>query len=200
MLILYTAHLHGDLPYLPRLATFLQQVQQERGQALLLDLGGACSPAVWHCAATDGRSALVVLDGMGYHAANVDGMSAANRHKLQGVTSMGLVDVQHAWRYQVPPVSDDTIIVGTVPVPALRLSIVLQPHAETRLQDKILTLQSVHKGAVGAVTLDLAQTEPRLIQHEILTVPTHLRPDIAIQAAVEFVLEEAQRYQAPPNQ
>ncbi len=91
--ILYTANIRGDLALLPRLYTFLKSLQADLRQfapedesevmlcavqprpvqTLLLDLGDSCAPDVWHCAATGGRSTLIALDAMGYHAANVTG-------------------------------------------------------------------------------------------------------------------------------
>ncbi len=69
----YSAGIGGDLALLPRMFTLIQQLRARANQpALLLDLGGTCADSVWHCRATGGRSALIVLDGMGYHAANVE--------------------------------------------------------------------------------------------------------------------------------
>src|SRR5690349_16457301 len=64
--IIYTYQLRGDLAWLPRLYTFIRQlaqdIEQEYGtKPLLLDLGEACVPESWHCAATDGRSMLLAL-------------------------------------------------------------------------------------------------------------------------------------------
>nr|MCU0511858.1 hypothetical protein [Anaerolineae bacterium] len=141
--LLYTSHLGGDLARLPRLYTFLEQIEAAHGPALRLDLGAGCAPDVWHCQATEGRSVPVVLDGMGYHAANVSGMSADSRHKLAAVVNMALVDERHAWRYDVPPVRDEEVLVCAVPVPALRLCIVLTPAETARLAERTLFLPAV---------------------------------------------------------
>lgn len=192
--ILYTGNLHGEMALLPRLYTFIEQVEHERGiQTLRLDLGHACAPEVWHCKATDGRSVVVALDGMGFHAAHITGMSADSRQKLQDTVNMGLVDAQHAWRYDVPPVRDDGIIVSSVPTPALILCIVVSPAKKTELADKTLFLQAVEAGQIGLVSVDISP-EPALRWHEILTVPPDTRPDATITAAVQFVEDEARFY------
>ena len=82
--ILYTANLRGNLDLMPRLHTFLRRVRQDfNGRVLKLDAGNACDSTVWHCAATGGRSALLVLDAMGFTAANVSGvLSAEGRARL----------------------------------------------------------------------------------------------------------------------
>lgn len=92
--ILYTAKIRGDLTLLPRLYTFLQKLKAEaQHPVLLLDLGESCVDDVWHCAATGGRSTLVVLDGMGYHAANVTGfLEASQRDKLRTSLTTAMVD------------------------------------------------------------------------------------------------------------
>src|SRR4029453_1362356 len=66
-------------------------------RTLLLDLGDSCAADVWHCAATGGRSTLIALDAMGYHAANVSGLlSPESRAKLaENLMEMALVDTEH---------------------------------------------------------------------------------------------------------
>ena len=100
--LLYTERIGGDLALLPRLHTFLQTLKPtERRATLLLDLGDACADAAWHCRATGGRSTLIVLDGMGYHAANVEGaLDLENREKLGEQVTMGLVDRSRDWVYR----------------------------------------------------------------------------------------------------
>jgi hypothetical protein len=189
--IFYTYHLEGDMDFLPRLYTFLERVRQGRGVSLLLDLGENCSPKQWHCEATAGRSTLIVLDGMGYHCANVQGaLSASERIKLDDVVIMGMVDQRHVWRFHVPPIQDEGIIVSSTPTPALKLNIVLAPHPSTQLEGNILHLQALEKGQVGVVTLSI--TPLKIQQTEILSVPDNEPPAPSIIGAVEFVLEEAE--------
>lgn len=190
--IFYTAHIQGDLALLPRLYTFIQQQMRTLGvKPLLIDLGQSCVPDVWPCGITGGRSTLIVLDGMGYHAANVEGVLAeGERYKLSGAISLGLVDARYSWRYNVPPVQDDDVVVSLQPTPAMGLNIVLQPASATTLQDRVLHLQSVEKRQLGIVTIDLTG-EPQLQSQSVLDMPPNLSPDATISAAVSFVEDEA---------
>ncbi|MAU10138.1 MAG: hypothetical protein CL607_09975 [Anaerolineaceae bacterium] len=190
--IFYTSHIQGDLALLPRLYTFIQQQITTLGvKPLLLDLGESCTPDVWPCGITGGRSTLIVLDGMGYHAANVEGVLAeGERYKLSGAISLGLVDARYSWRYNVPPVQDDDMVVSLQPTPAIGLNIVLASTPATTLQDRVLHLQSVQKRQLGIVTIDL-KGEPQLQSQSVLDMPPNLSPDATISAAVSFVEDEA---------
>jgi hypothetical protein len=192
--VLYTWGLRGDLHLMTRLATFLDALRTEYSAPLLADLGEACDQQAWHCAATEGRSALVVLDGMGYHAANVAGaLTPQSRQRLADVTTMALVDEQHAWRYHVPPVRDEGIIISSAPTPALSLNIVLAPQDATRLEQGTLFLARPAPGEVGVVALQLLPT-PVVLAAQARQLPAHTRPHPVVAAAVEFVLEEAAWY------
>lgn len=194
--ILYTYGLRGDLAYLPRLYTFLQQLKQQFGNdSLLLDLGASCDSNSWHCQVTNGRSTLIVLDGMGYHAANVTDFLADGEHdKLKNVISTGMVDARHAWRYHVPPEKDEGIIVAGELAPALRLCIVAAPADETKLDNRALYLASVEQHEVGIIQIDL-RSEMTMTHHDIVPVPEGLKPDPTIVAAAEFVEDEARFFQ-----
>lgn len=189
--IFYTQKIAGDLALLPYLYQFLQKLKREYDPtALLLDLGDSCADDVWHCQATGGRSTLIVLDGMGYHAANVQGLLAdGEREKLKNSISMGLVTERQAWRYFVPPLRDEDILVASVPIPALRLCIVASPHHETKLENRTLYLQSVEKKQVGLIKIDLSAMS--ITEQDILSMPGSLRPDPTISAALELVEDEA---------
>lgn len=191
----YTAGIAGDLALLPRLHTFLQRLKAAEGHgALLLDLGGSCADSVWHCRATGGRSALIVLDGMGYHAANVEGaLDADNRAKLAQQVTLALVDRHNHWRYR--QASEREVIVALRPAaPDERLQILLEPAASTRLDGKILRLQAVSRGQVGEAVVDLGGN-PRLVSATAHTMPADTPPNPSIAGAVEFVEAEARFYQ-----
>ena len=190
--IFYTAGIHGDLALLPRLFTFIQQQIAERSvKPLLLDMGESCVPDVWPCGVTGGRSTLIVLDGMGYHAANVEGVLAeGERYKLSGAISLGLVDGRYSWRYNVPPIQDDDIVVSLRPTPAIGLNIALEPAVATALEDRVLRLQIVEKRQLGVVSINLSG-EPTLESCEIVNMSPNVRPDPTISAAVNFVEDEA---------
>lgn len=194
--LFYTGQLEGDLALLPRLYTFLQRLKQAVGAPpLLLDQGHSCAPHVWHCAATGGRSTLVVLDGMGYHAANVAGFLApAERLRLANTLTVAMIDERTSWRYHVPPVQDDDIIISAMPAPVHRLCIWLAPQPVTQVANRLLSLAPVQRGQVGEVQVDL-RGEPTLRAHQVHTMPPGLPPDPTIAAAVELVEEEAHEAQ-----
>lgn len=176
-LILYTYGLRGQVSLLPPLFTFLRDLRKGRSAdtTLLLDLGDACAPDVWHCAATQGRSMLIVMDAMGYHAANVSGyLSDDGRTKLDGTVSMALVD-------------------GAQPFVAQNeLKIWLVPAEKTELTSEgTLRLAQVEAGQVGVVRVS---DEPKLIAHEVVTMPPKTPPDATIAGVVDFVLSEAKYY------
>ena len=191
--ILHTGNLRGDLAILPRLHTFLRRLDTG-GDALLLDTGGACSDAVWHCRATGGRSMLLALDAMGYQAANVDGALDANgREKLAGQVTLGLVDAAHDWRTR-----DGEILVALAPGrSAYRLRICLRAGDKTRLDGDALRLCKVEKGQVGMARVDLS--ERRLHNAEVHAMPSNTPPNPSIAGAVEFIESEARFFRHRDN-
>ena len=193
--ILYTNQIQGDFSLLPRLYTFLQRLKQQYDvRALLLDLGDSCTPAVWHCAATAGRSTLIVLDCMGYHAANVSGfMGDSDRDRLRSSVSIGIVTERHGWRYFVPPVRDEDIIVAGKPTPALKLCIIAAPADDNHLENRMLHLKQVAKGQVGMVKVDMQTLA--ITASDILTMPKGLNPNPTIAASIDLVEDEARRAQ-----
>ncbi|MCC6801567.1 MAG: hypothetical protein IT319_01685 [Anaerolineae bacterium] len=113
--ILYTHRLLGDLDALPKLYSFLRQLQAHYsespalvcaddpaapvGSVLRLDLGESCDPSVWHCDVSGGRSTLVVLDGMGFDAARVDN-AAVIRAQMGDAVRLALVDGENPHRIE----------------------------------------------------------------------------------------------------
>jgi hypothetical protein len=186
--ILYSQKIGGDFVLLPRLYGFIQSLKQEP-QTLLLDLGESCSPDSWHCVATKGRSTLMVLDAMGYHAANANALDDEAREILKSNTSMGLVTARQAWRYHIPPIQDEDIVVASVEIPALKLCIVAAPSSENKLENRMLHLQGVAKGEVGMVKVDMETMT--LVETDVFVMPGGLQPEATISAAVELVEEEA---------
>jgi hypothetical protein len=187
--ILYTQNIGGDLAMLPRLYRFIQSLKAQDSQALLLDLGDSCSPEIWHCAATKGRSSLMVLDAMGYHASNASALEDEAREILKSSTSMGLVTARQAWRYHIPPIQDDDILVAGTEIPALKLCIVASPSSENSLENRMLHLKTVAKGEVGMVKVDMEATT--IEETAVFAMPSGLLPEATIAAAVELVEEEA---------
>jgi hypothetical protein len=212
--ILYTANIRGDLDLIPRLYTFLKElrrdmtrfrpededvmlcvVQPPETRTLLLDMGNSCASDVWHCAATDGRSALIALDAMGYNAANVPNLSAESRSKLEeNLLGMALVDAEHPWQDAGVLATGDahSDLMTSTPY---NLSVVLSPADATHLNNRILRLTAVNAGQVGTAYISSVDTTPVLSAHAIFDLPPNTPPDPTIAGAVDFIIREARRYQ-----
>ncbi len=201
--IFYTGGIRGDLDVLPRLYTFITGLRRDTARRvpagsrdLLLDLGDSCAPAVWHCAVTGGRSTLIVLDAMGYHAARADITPEARDRLRANLPGLALVDEAHLW-------DSGEVVVTPSPLTPLpqgeglntaSLQIVLDPAPATRLEGRTLRLQGVSGGQVGQVELDLSEP-PVLRHHTIHDLPDATLPDPTITATVDFVLDEARQLQ-----
>jgi len=189
--IFYTGGIRGDLDILPRLYTFLKHLRRDRaltpGRALFLDVGDSCAADVWHCDVTGGRSTLVVLDSMGYDAANAAGLAdAESRAKLAHVVTMGLIDATHdLTRGGLALVYHDNVLTLEQ-----RLRVVIQPQPTTRLINGTLYLGAVEHEQVGMALVEMAGI-PVLERDEIFNLPPGLAPDATIAGTVEFVISEA---------
>lgn len=192
--ILYTANLAGDIHLLPRLYTFLARLKQEaEGQVLLVDAGNACTNAVWHCDVTGGRSMLLVLDAMGYDAANASNyLSAAGQAKLaENYLNIAALAAGETWSRQGVVVTTDDA--ATEPH---ELHIVLAPGDKTSLTGRTLRLAAVNAGQAGVVQIGSANGNGRLaiLNYRVDDVPPTALPDPTIAATVDFVLSEARYY------
>lgn len=185
--MIYTYDLCGDLALLPRLHTFIQMLRHDLPKPVyLLDLGRSCVPDVWPCDVTEGRSTLLVLDAMGYSAANVaDVLTPASRARLAEQVMLALVDDDH-------PHEADTIRFVSHPPDEQddKLTVVMTPAVNTRFDGHILTLSPVEKGQIG-----LAQLDGERITQAIQTLPENTRIDATIQGAVDFVMSEARFFE-----
>jgi hypothetical protein len=211
LVIFYTANLGGDLDLLPRLYTFIRQLRNQTAdvendvmlcmiepvnyRTLLLDLGNSCTPDVWHCDATGGRSTLMVMDAMGYDAANVAGfLTAEGRSKLEANIGVRLVDVTHSWQ------DDDVFITngsrrGEPPSDPYSIHIALTPATTTRLEGSTLQLAMVNAGQVGMAQVASIGGNLTLAANEVFDLPATTPPDPTIAATVEFVVSEARQYE-----
>lgn len=214
--IFYTANIRGDLALLPPLYTFLKSlredlahfapedegevmlcaVQPPPARTLLLDLGDSCAPDVWHCTATAGRSTLIALDAMGYHAANVSGLlSLESRAKLaENLMGMALVDSEHPG--EVEGVLFTTLSPSVRPSaesfgPQARLQISLSPDATTRLTGHTLYLARVEAGQIGTAYIGGTDSDPQLLADATFDLPANTPPDPTISGTVDFVTNEA---------
>lgn len=208
--ILYTANIQGDLELLPRLHTFIRQLKAQpvvdedevmlcaieplARRTLLLDLGHSCAPDVWHCAETEGRSTLLVLDAMGYHAVNVTGiLTLEGRDKLgANFLKVALVDEAHPWR-------DKGIFITTNANDnrSHDLQIILSPQERTRIEGHTLYLAAIHAGQVGMIQVGSRDGNGALAihAHEIFTMSSNTLPDPTIAATVDYILSEARYHQ-----
>lgn len=229
--VLYTYGLRGDLDGLPRLYTFIRQLTAfyrndgvtvcqhdpapPLGRLLVLDLGDSCAADSWHCAVTGGRSMIVALDGMGYHAANVSGFFAPeSRAKLSESTQIKLIDADH-------PVDLDGIWLSLIPPslthplnPAapfshasgekgeaspLLLTILMHPADQTRLDGNVLYLARPEPMQVGAAQVIPLLGVWKLTHAQIHPLPARIQPDPTIAGVVDFVTGEA-RYRQKRDQ
>ncbi len=207
--ILYTSNLRGDLDSLPRVHTFLRYlkslpidesdvmlcaVQPQTPRIVFLDLGNACSPDIWHCTATAGRSTLIALDAMGYHAANVtDALTPESRIRLRdNLLGMALVDIDSDWQ------QDDLNFTsrrgGSVTLLPSSFTIKLTPASSTQLTSNTLHLADVQAGQIGMAQVSFLTGAPTLNAHGIFDVPLDTAPDPTIAATVDFIRSEARFY------
>ena len=194
--LLYTGKLAGELALLPRLFTFIQQFKADgRQPTLLLDTGGSCADHVWHCRETGGRSTLMALDAMGYHAANVAGtLDHRNREKLAEQVTMALVDDGRDWLHRAPSVLDAGISVRLrARDDAASLQIALSAAERTTIEGNAIFLGAVGAGHVGEALVDL-RGAPALIRARMHRMPPDTPPNPSIAATVEFVEAEARYF------
>jgi hypothetical protein len=197
--IFYTGNLRGDeatlLKLLPRLFTFIQQGggvidAPTNSRVLCFDLGDSCAPDVWPCNTTGGRSTLLVLDAMGFTAANANFLAPEDRAKLVDIVQVTLVDEEHNWQSEN--------ICGTLRPTDMEnttLQVILQPAATTFMEGNRLHLAEVQRGQVGIVQVDVSSPFASVIQHTICDLPPGTHPDPTISGAAEFVLDEARYFQ-----
>ncbi|MDX1992496.1 MAG: hypothetical protein SF029_08905 [bacterium] len=194
--VIYTMGLRGDLDLLPRLYTFLQALrrthQRDTEDWLLLDLGGSCDPDVWPCGITEGRSTLIVLDAMGYDAANVEGvLSQASRDKLVGQVALALIDSAHPaalkGRYTLVHEAADK---------ANDLTIVVTPNNSLNVEQQILRLPALTRGEIGQVQLaQHPQDGWHIVESATHPIPPETIPDSVISGVVDYVRDEARYYE-----
>lgn len=196
MIVLYTGGLGGDLALLPRLYTFIRQLRARASAAsptartLLLDQGGACAAGVWHCAVTDGRSALVALDGMGFDAARNDGYAPPDaKDRLGPTVNIAIVEPGR------PFVRDGIAVCADDARPA-PLTIDLRPAGRSFLAGNVLHLEQIAHGQVGEVQLEAG----RLVEAAVHHLPPGMPPDPTISGIVDFILAEARLAQKRRDQ
>lgn len=208
--VLYTACLAGRLDVLPRLFARIRQARAAApGPVLLLDLGGACDPAAWECAATEGRAALLVLEAMGYDVALLDDVDSAaltpgavarlrekvslavcGSHPVHGLAG-NVLWRRAEWRVACGAGED-------VPREA---TLIVRPRREDDLSNLDAATRTLWLALPGdalgvAVVRQQAAARLTLIDYHTLPLTDDLRPDPTVSAAVAFVREEARLYSA----
>jgi hypothetical protein len=205
--LLYTANLGGKLDLLPQLYTFIRQlraqrIEEDEGEVmlcavqpipqriLLLDLGSSCAADVWHCTATGGRSTLMVLDAMGYHAVNVTGLltgEARERLKANVLTTAMLDD-------DTTYAMDDLLLTTRKRDSSHHtLHVLASPGDKTHIDNNTLELVHVEASQVGMARVDM-NGKPKLLAQGVFTMPSSTLPDPTIAATVDFVLDEARHF------
>ena len=194
--ILYTANIQGELDLLPRLYGHISRLKRGyEGRVLLLDAGNACADEAWHCEITGGRSTLLVLDAMGYHAANASGfLTEEGRDKLaDNLLKMAVIGQGDHWLEK-----DVLVTIGDVtPAQSHDMHIILAPDETTSLESRTLRLAAVEQGQVGIVQVSSADGNGRLAitEYTVEMLPVGILPDPTIAATVDFVLSEARYIQ-----
>lgn len=187
LIVLYTGGLGGDLAVLPRLYTFIRQLRTRAVglnpgvRVLLLDQGGACAPDVWHCGVTDGRSALVALDGMGFDAAHNDGYARADASERLG-PNVNIAVIEPG-----RPLLRDGIAICADDARPAPLTIDLRPARRSFYADGVLHLERIARGQVGEVRLEAG----RMVEAAAHYLPPGLAPDPTISGIIDFILAEA---------
>jgi hypothetical protein len=188
--IIYTHNLHGKLDLLPKLHTLIRRLMRDYNDVVLLDMGGSCAADVWHCDTTGGRSALLVMDGMGYDAANIVGLLADGaRERMPDTMRLTLIDADSTWE------RDDLIVAAARIDDSDKIQVVMQPVDEARVEDGIFFPQTLSAGQVGVAQIGAYDETVELFAHAVHPLPANTRPDPTIAGTVDFVLSEARYYQ-----
>lgn len=187
MNVIYTYNLSGNITFFPRLFTHVRTLLLHSSpKPLLLDLGGACHPDQWHCKATEGRSALIILDAMGYDAANTYGvLSKASYDKLKEHVIMTLI-------HDEQPHIVKNVLLALTPISSTGSwmpKICLTPCDSTIIQDGWLHLARIAGDEIGIVQMD-----SDTMRYRVEKIPANTMPDPIISGVVDLVLAEARLY------
>lgn len=186
---LYTHGLHGDLHFIPRLQTVLNRLRREAEQVYTVDLGDACAPEAWHCAATSGRSMLIALDGMNYTAVNALDVKEEHRARLRHtLTMIKLIDDRS------PTVRGRFAFVTDANAAQADLRVLLHPAERSEIVDGVLHLGAVAPRSIGQVKISLASLN--ILEVNCISVPEDTPPDPTTSGMVDFIEMEARMFQS----
>jgi hypothetical protein len=186
---LYTHGLQGNLRFMPRLQTVLNRLRRDAEQVYTVDLGDACAPEVWHCAATGGRSMLIALDGMNYTAANALALQDEHRARLRHtLTMIKLIDDG------APAKRGRFAFVTDAHSAQADLRVLLHPTERTEIVDGVLHLGAVAPRHIGLVKISLTALD--ILEFRTVAVPEDTPPDPTTSGMVDFIEMEARLFQS----
>lgn len=198
--IFYTQNLRGQLDVLPRLATLLNQQRASvtDGLRFVLDMGGSCEASVPVCQVTEGRAALMVLDAIGYDAANGVGVLTAEgwAKLVENPLNMKVVSSDNAYvrdgialAAEAPPAHPHRIHISLETAPELHLSL-----SESVPGGYTLRLPTLTGSALGVVRLSVTPEAVSVVDVAQLPVTPHVLANPTIAGVVDFVRSEATYY------
>lgn len=196
--LLFTQNLQGDLRFLPRLARVLMHLRIEDRRSYTVDLGNSCTPGVWHCEATDGRSMLIALDGLNYNAANADGLAEhARSHLSRSLVSLKAVSAGHAdWIERVALVT----AAPDAAIPGAEMTLIVKPSLEARVTGSVIEFPAVERYRIGRLRVRVDSVPCELVSVEMFDVPPTTPPDPVISGMIDFIEGEARHYQKRKSQ
>lgn len=187
--LLYTHNLGGDLDLLPRLATHIKELRTAVAshRVLRVDFGASCSPDVWHCEVTRGRSLVIGLDALGFDVIYThDVLEAAAYDQVREQIQAALVDTHHphtvdgiTFAAEVAPVNADGLLI----LPARPLGPVLEGRS--------FIPAALLRGQVGRVDIDPLTGLPDLASFTVHDLPPDTPPDPTLAGIVTFIVDEA---------
>jgi len=210
--VFYTVSLRAELRVLPYLQTLIAQERaRSKGPTLLVDLGESCRADWPICRATEGRAALVAMDGMGYDAFYLSQEEPLARDNMtlgklrdtvltavllpgEAVTlrkKLGeeqYVNVRIAGGEVLDASDADLTLLLSRGLPlASRVTesgaILIEDRREARIPE------------LGRVDIRVTETDDgravEIINQTRLAIPAGIRPDASILSVVEFVESEA---------
>lgn len=177
MYVLVTAHLGGDLAFMPKMFTVIKRLKQTLNtKVFLVDTGLAWSSESWVSAVTQHRAPYMVLDGMAYHLAFADGLDARSRAILQPHMFVQLIENEGQLTHE------------TFALTVRREAALVEP----QWAENGLILPMPPKGQILQVQLDPEKSQ--VVDVAKIDVPPNTLPDPSITATVNFVVSEAHHY------
>jgi hypothetical protein len=194
LIVLFTADLRANFELLPHVSAMIQRLRsallsETAKPVLILDLGGVWDNDSWECLVTENRAPYLVLDAMGYAAANADGLDVDGIMGLQEAVQMRLLENTVPYRWQWRDITVNIGPKGAAPCVTW---------AQSPATGEICTVEAgclqlyPQPGALGLVEVSWPELE--VLQATAFPFNWDIRPDPSIVACVEFVQNEAKAY------